>query len=67
MIVEGLKKKIDSMSHRELAIAWRFLPFGDPMFEGEAGKYFQEVFKKKGGMTTAISKEIGWDRKKALE
>lgn len=55
-----LKAQIDEMSHKELAYYWRFAASGSPLVSGEVGDYFKEVFAKKGGMTTAISKEIGW-------
>lgn len=50
------------MSQLEMARKWRFAPLGDPFFSGEVGDYFKEVFAEKGGMSTAISKEIGWEK-----
>ncbi len=55
-----LRAKIDQMSHTEMARKHRFAPVGDPMFQGRVGEYFAEHFKELGGMTTAISKQIGW-------
>lgn len=57
------KDKIDGMSHRQMAECKRFtgggrlpLPFMDPVLS----KYFNDRFKKFGGMTPAMSKLIGW-------
>ena len=55
-----LRAKIDRMSQIEMARRHRFTPPGDPMFQGRVGEYFAERFKNLGGMTTAISKQIGW-------
>lgn len=57
---KDLKDKIDNMSQMTMAWKWRFAPSGDPMFQGEVGDYFDKVFKEKGGMTSEISKAIGW-------
>lgn len=58
------KKVIDSMTHEELARLYRFTPSGHPYFDGfnnpELTAYFEITFKNKGGMTTEISKKIGW-------
>lgn len=58
------KEKIDSMSQIEMASLTRFAPAGHPYFNRydhpELEKYFEEKFKEKGGMTSEISKEIGW-------
>lgn len=60
MIDEVTKKAIDEMSQFSMASLWRNAPSGHPYFQGETGEYFSKVFKEKGGMTTEISKEIGW-------
>ncbi len=60
--ITELKAEINAMSQIEMACKWRFAALGDSMFQGEVGAYFGEVFAEKGGMTPAISKEIGWDR-----
>ena len=57
---ETLKKQIDAMTHEEMAYAWRFGPLGDPMFQGEAGKYFEHrFFHELGGFSPEISKRLG--------
>ena len=42
-----LKASIDAMSYESMLYRWRFAPFGDPFFQGEAGKYFAEVMSEK--------------------
>jgi len=59
-MTEEMKQRIDAMSQFEMARTWRFAPVGDPLLQGEAGKYFTESFQKKGGMTPEISKSLGW-------
>jgi len=59
----GTKKRIDNMTHETMARIWRFSPSGDPLFvRGEAYDYFKKRFEELGGMTTAVSKAIGWDK-----
>ena len=58
------KELIDNMSHEEMARRWRFGKVGGPLFQGETGKYFAERFAELGGMTTAVSKSVGWDKQK---
>ena len=54
--------RINSMSHYDMASLWRSAPTGHPYFDKT--KPFWEVFDKRfkelGGMTSDISKEIGW-------
>jgi hypothetical protein len=33
------------------------------MFQGEAGEYFMQRLREKGGMTPEISKSLGWERR----
>ena len=56
------KAQIDGMSARECASLQRFAPAGHPIFDSRNGlyDYFREHFAQVGGMTPAISKEIGW-------
>jgi hypothetical protein len=54
--------EINSMSHADLARLWRFEPSGSIYFK----EPYYEVFRQRfffhfDGMTSAISKEIGWD------
>ena len=63
-IVEA-KKTIDAMSQMEMAHLRRFAPSGHPYFDstnGDVADYFERKFKEKGGMTSEISKAIGWER-----
>jgi len=59
-----LKKQIDEMSLRNMLIKNRFSPAGDPLFQGESGRYFLQVLSKKRNEDpnkfAQISKDIGW-------
>lgn len=57
------KKEIDTMSQHTMAYLNRFAPLGHPYFDktnGDLSDYFNKKFKEKGGMTSKISKELGW-------
>ena len=62
-----LKAEIDSESYAMLLTRWRFAEIGDPIFQGESGRYITERMheyrSRPGGedMHTAASKSIGWD------
>ncbi len=55
-------EKINKMSQLEMARLWRNAPIGHPYFDNTKPycKIFKERFEKLGGMTTEISKQIGW-------
>src|SRR5215471_2396871 len=55
------KQKIDVLTHEQLARRWRFLPAGDPFWQGELGKYAKDRLTLFGGITTEMSKRIGWE------
>jgi len=61
--IEEWKVVIDKMSHREMAILYRFASTGHPCFDGSLPlyAYFKKRFDSLGGMTTNLSKSIGWD------
>ena len=61
-VINEWKEKIDKMSQVEMAFLWRFAPVGHPVFNKEFPlfEYFDEAFKKAGGMTPGTSKAIGW-------
>jgi len=60
--IEEHKKMIDKMNHPQMAHTYRFAHSGHPYFTNrELYDYFMERFNSKGGMTTSISKQIGWD------
>jgi len=59
-MTEEQRKHIDEMSRYDMAKLWRFAPAGHPLFQGDTGKYFAEVFTAKGGMSPQISKSLGW-------
>jgi len=60
MIDVNMKARIDSMSQYELCEMWRFASVGEPLLQGEVGKYFEKRLKEKGGFTPDISKQLGW-------
>ena len=61
--VQKTIEDIKAMSQYQLAKLRRFAPSGHPYFDTSLPYYlvFSETFKAKGGMTTEISKSIGWD------
>jgi len=61
---EKMKEWIDNASYFTLLERWRMSPSGDPIFQGEMGKYYAEVMNKKkpsGDDHSRISKIIGWE------
>ena len=61
--IERWKADINQMDRIEMANLRRFAPSGHPVFDSQnIGLYehFERRFKELGGMTSAISKEIGW-------
>jgi len=62
-VLDAHRKQIDAMTQVEMARLWRFAPIGHPLFAGDTGDYFRKVFfEQKGGLTPAISRELGWER-----
>ena len=59
-----LKAEIDAKSHYDLLSRWRFAQSGDPMFQGESGKYWgKRMAEKKAedpGQAVANSKALGF-------
>ena len=60
--IEKEKKKIDMLTHYEMATLYRFLPPGHPYFDKKLplNKYFMNRFRDFGGMSPEISKSLGW-------
>ena len=60
--IKEWKNTIDNMSPVEMASLYRFAPAGHPVFRNDLPlwEYFNDRFKKLGGMTTEVSKQIGW-------
>lgn len=61
------KAQIDKMSYEQLLRKWRSADFGDPIFIGPLGEYYQTVMllkRDKIGRDEAckISKAIGWKK-----
>ena len=61
-MTDEIKAQINALSREQMARCWRFAPAGDPMFQDEAGKYFEKRFNELGGFSSEISKKIGWDK-----
>ncbi len=60
--IKKCKKDIDGMTQLEMARLLKFAPIGSVYFSLENPKivkYFKRRFNFLGGMTTAISKELG--------
>lgn len=55
------KEYIDKMTQHEMCRMWRFSPSGNRLLYDDTGDYFAKVMKEKGGMTPAISKQLGWE------
>lgn len=59
-----LMKRINAMTHYELAELWRFGESGDATLQGEYGDRVKErLFTEFGGFTPEISKQLGWRKK----
>ncbi len=60
--VEERIELIKEMSHKEMADIWRNASVGHPFFDVTLPYYkvFEKRFRELGGMTTELSKEIGW-------
>ena len=62
---DEMKNWIDNATYEQLLSRWRFGPVGDPMFQGEMGKYYEEVMSQKRKEVgdeahVRASKSIGW-------
>jgi hypothetical protein len=60
--IKAEEAKINAMSHEEMARLWRFGESGHIYFDSRVGLFpvFKKRFIELGGMTTEISKKIGW-------
>ena len=63
MIDSKIKKWIDEASYETLLRKWRFAPLGDPMFQGDMGRYYAEVMFRKRDECDHVqaSKNVGWE------
>lgn len=65
MTDEEMKQWIDDATLEQLLNKWRFAPVGEPMFQGDIGKYYAKVMTAKRSADpagwVAASKRIGWD------
>jgi hypothetical protein len=53
-------EQVEKASHEQLARWYRFLPSGDTREQQEIQDRIAERFKALGGMTSAMSKKIGF-------
>lgn len=64
-LTEEIKTKIDALTYAQLLRQWRFAPLGDPMFQGETGKYWgtrlSELRDADPEGAVLASKAIGWE------
>jgi len=65
MTEEEMMDWIDNATLEQLMCEWRFAPVGDPLFQGEVGKHYKEVMRRKKDEVghdqhVATSKNIGW-------
>ena len=63
-MTDAEKRWIDSASYESLLSRWRFAPIGDPLFQGDTGKYYADVMHKlrESSDHVSASKRIGWDK-----
>ena len=63
IIDDKIVNEINTLSHYAMAKLWRFAPFGHIYFDPKLPYYkiFKNRFQELGGMTSKISKKIGWD------
>ena len=59
---EQNKLWIDGATYEQLLYKWRNAPFGDKMFQGDAGDYYSKVMfeKKRTADHVQASKNVGW-------
>ena len=67
MTCEEIKKhieEIDKLNHTQMARLYRFAPGPHVYFDKESpvSEHFLEKFKRMGGMTSKISKQIGGEK-----
>ena len=65
-MTDAQKSWIDNASYVDLLRKWRFGGVGNPIFQGECGKYYVEVMERKraevgNAAHVRASKLIGWD------
>jgi hypothetical protein len=61
-ISEKDRAAIEGMSHEDMAYMYRFAPSWHPYFQCDTPEWelFIGRFKELGGMTSEISRKIGW-------
>ncbi len=63
-MTDDQKKWIDDADYETLLRRWRTATVGDPIFQGEIGKYYADALMRKRdedpGAAVRASKNIGW-------
>jgi hypothetical protein len=58
----ALLRKVEQMSHEDMARAWRFAPVGSPYFADQrVWDVFNARWQAFRGWNPELSKRIGWD------
>ena len=62
---EETREWIDKADYEQLMYKWRFAPVGDPIFQGETGRYFRRRMNQARAAIgqaehVRISKKLGW-------
>lgn len=61
--IQEQKNRIDDMTQYDLCLYLRFMPSEHPFVQDrELSDHFSKALQKAGGMTTAMSKMIGWEK-----
>lgn len=64
-MTDAIKTQIDGMTYEDLLRRWRYAVVGDPIFQGDVGKYYSDrMFTLRDGdpaAAVAASKRIGWN------
>lgn len=58
----SMKERIDSLSREDIARLIRFGGSEDEIFHGGNYNYLKDRFDSLGGMSSELSKSIGWGR-----
>lgn len=68
-LTTAVKAQIDALTYEQLLEGWRHTPVGDPLFQGESGRYWGQRLRKLreqlgNAQHVAASKRIGWVARK---
>ena len=67
VVSQEKKDQINNMNYESMLRMWRFAPVGNPIFQGDTGKYYAHVMAEKkkevgDAAHVAASKSIGWEK-----